>query len=73
MKSRKEPFLPVNRLSKGDQTTLVALEIIRDEKAAREEKTKRLKAARIKRDADEQNEQAKNTLRTFLPDHLNDI
>ena len=50
MTQKKEPYLPINRMSKDEQTDRAAREIIRDEKAAREEKTKRLKAARLRRD-----------------------
>ncbi len=38
-------------MSKDEQTDRVAREIIRDETVAREEKTKRLKEARLQRDA----------------------
>ncbi|WP_170482236.1 MULTISPECIES: hypothetical protein [Ruegeria] len=50
MTEKKQPFLPNKRISKDEQTDRVAREIISDEKAAREEKTKRLKEARLKRD-----------------------
>ena len=51
MTEKKQPYLPINRMSKDEQTDRVAREIISDEKAAREEKTKRLKDARLKRNA----------------------
>ena len=38
-------------MSKDEQTDRAAREIIRDEAAAREEKTRRLKEARLQRDA----------------------
>ena len=51
MTEKKQPYLPINRMSKDEQTDRAAREIISDEKAAREEKTKRLKDARLKRNA----------------------
>ena len=51
MTQKKEPYLPLKQLSKNEQTDQAAREIIREEKAAREEKTKRLKAARVRRDS----------------------
>ncbi len=51
MTEKKQPHLPINRMSKDEQTDRVAREIIRDETVAREEKTKRLKEARLQRDA----------------------
>ena len=51
MSQKKEPYLPTNRMSKDEQTDQAAREILRAEKTAREEKTQRLKAARLRRDA----------------------
>ena len=51
MTEKKQPHLPTNRMSKDEQTDRAAREIIRDETVAREEKTKRLKEARLQRDA----------------------
>ena len=50
MTEKKQPHLPINRMSKGEQTDRAAREIIRDETAAREEKTRRLKEARLQSD-----------------------
>lgn len=52
MTQKKEPYLPIKRMSKDEQTDIAAREIIRAEKAARDAKTKRLKAARLSRDED---------------------
>ena len=52
MQEKKLPTPPINRMSKDEQTDRVAREIINDEKAAREEKTKRLKEARLDRDVE---------------------
>ena len=51
MTEKKQPHLPTIRMSKDEQTDRAAREIIRDETVAREEKTKRLKEARLQRDA----------------------
>ncbi len=53
MTQKKEPYLPGKRLSKDEQTDLAAREILQDERVAREEKTKRLKMARLKREVDQ--------------------
>lgn len=53
MIEKKQPYLPIHRISKDEQTDRVAREIINDEKAAREDKTKRLKEARLKRDLED--------------------
>ncbi|GAB5436615.1 hypothetical protein [Falsiruegeria mediterranea] len=53
MIQKKVPYLPGKKLSKDEQTDHAAREILHDEKVAREEKTKRLKAARLKREADQ--------------------
>ena len=53
MKRKRAPHEPTKRLSKDEQTDRVAREIIRSEKSARDEKTQRLRAARLKRDAGE--------------------
>ena len=52
MKKMKELDLPLNRMPKDEQTDRAVRKIIREEKADREEKTSRLKAARLRRDAD---------------------
>ncbi len=52
MAKEKELYPLLNRIPKDEQTDRAVREIIREEKAAREEKTSRLKAARLRRDAD---------------------
>lgn len=52
MAKKKELYPLLNQIPKDEHTDRAVREIIREEKAAREEKTMRLKAARLRRDAD---------------------
>ena len=52
MAKEKELFPLPNRISKDEQTDRAVREILGEEKAAREEQTSRLRAARLSRDAD---------------------
>lgn len=52
MAKEKELFPLLNRIPKDEQTDRAVREILDEEKAAREEKTSRLRAARLSRDAD---------------------
>ena len=51
MAKEKELFPLLNRIPKDEKTDRAVREIIRDEKAAREQKISRLRAARLSRDA----------------------
>lgn len=54
MTQKKTPYLQVDRISKDERTHRVAREITRLENSAREEKTERLRAARLRRDVHQQ-------------------